>query len=182
MLTVARSEFGTAAWCRMVREGVVLRTVCGVGTPADVPDEPWIRTLIVSTHVPDGFEPAGLAALWIATGGSAPRVVDVVGPRGRRWRNTTHPVTGARIIVHGLTRARGTSADVGTACMDALRWSRLEDAIPAVWRALSIRSVSVRDVAKAARALDEHAATTARAMAAWDALSIAWTTRVGAHP
>lgn len=137
MLLVTTDTVGAAAYARMVREGVIAPVLAGVAIPRDIALTPALRHHALAAVVPQDAQATALAALWAH--GCAP-VPDVIDLRCHARQHSAGSLPGPPTIVHVVHgHEHGTMApvaDVAQAASDALRWSPLALAVPAVLCAL----------------------------------------------
>lgn len=175
MLIVTPALVGRPAHARMVRDGTLVPFAPGAALPADVPDSPGLRALHASARVPAHTVLTGAAALWIhGIVPVAPSAWHVVGPRG------LHRIVDPLLVFHsGLTARLGREhagcqvAPASRACLDALRWEDLGDAIALTMRALSTGAVTAGEL-RASLSLDSaRGAGVARVRSALAAILLA---------
>lgn len=184
MPLVSRSRVGSVAFERLVRDGTCTPLSTAFALPRDLSESPSLRALAVRDYVPAHTVLSGLAGLWVATGGTAPAILDVVGPRGLH-RVATAASTAAgepwapAVAFHSgraasepvISIAGLTMANIGRCCIDALRWGRHADAIPAVTRAVRQGAVTVRELQAAFASDSPRGSGHARLRSVWEALA-----------
>ncbi|MDN4482073.1 hypothetical protein [Demequina lignilytica] len=145
MLIVTPALVGRPAHARMLRDGTVRPFAPGAALPADVADSPGLRAHHASSRVPAHTVLTGTAALWVhGIVPTAPPEWHVAGPRG------LHRIVDPLLVFHsGATARLGEQhqgcrvAPPARACLDALRWEDLGDAIVVTMRALDVDAVSL---------------------------------------
>lgn len=87
---VHRAQVGPLAWAGLLADGAVVPLWGDVARTAGTPETPAVRAAAVAALVPARAVVAGRTALWLHTGGSAPRRVAVLVESGAR-RPDPHP-------------------------------------------------------------------------------------------
>lgn len=154
MLLVPRNQVGEAAFARLLREGIVAPYGPALGRPRDVPDTPGMRAHAASLVLRPGHAVTGLGALWIRELCPAPptewHVLAGLGSRdkGRPGRVRHASAAAGDVIGPALV------ATPARACVDALRWERIDLALTATLACLGQGSVAPMELEAAA----QHAA------------------------
>lgn len=137
MLLVTADTVGAAAYARMLREGVIAPVLAGVALPRDIVLTPALRRHALAAMVPQHAQATALAALWAHGCAPVPEVIDL---RCLTRESAPAPLPGPLRIVHVVQGRQDGAvapvADVAQASSDALRWSPLTLAVPAVLCAL----------------------------------------------
>lgn len=137
MLLVTADTVGAAAYARMVREGVIAPVLAGVALPRDIVLTPALRHHALAAVVPWDAQATALAALWAHGCAPVPEVIDL---RCHARQDPSGSLPGPPRIVHVVKGRQDGAVEpvaaVAQACSDALRWSPLALAVPAVLCAL----------------------------------------------
>lgn len=170
MWTVTEPDVGTAAWRRMTWDGTLKPVTPWVALPADIPEDASTRLAIVAPHLRRTWYLTGLAAIWVTCGGSTPDTLDLITDTRHHARCPSRPWP---VAYHYSTRPspQGEVAALPRAIVDALRWSPLHTAIPAVATAIRHDPTVSGVVASEFALLREHDSTRAKARRAWRMLS-----------
>lgn len=148
MLIVTPELVGRRPFARMLRDGTLVPFAPGAALPHDIADSPALRAHHAASRVPAHTVLTGTAALWVhGIVPTAPCEWTVTGPRG--LHRTVDPLldfhSGATASLAEQRDALAL-APVARACLDALRWQDLADALPATMAAIRAGAVTIADL------------------------------------
>lgn len=178
-MLISPADVGTAAWSRLLGDGMIQPLARGCALPSDLSPEPALRAAAVAWLVPARTAVTGLCALWVhgALDGPRPMPFTVAAQRGRHpdapvgvpasaWTWHTDGIAWA-----AATRIAGVNvASPAHAIATALRVDDLASALPAAARALQEGLCGPQDVQNAIAEGSVAHAGRARQASAWRAL------------
>lgn len=147
MLLVTPTSVGVAGYSRMVRDGVIVPVMQGVALPRDIDLTEALRRHVLASIAPPGSQVTALAALWAHGFAPLPHQIDVRMPRRAALRRDPHSIP---VVAHAARDAEASLgrpvADASRAALDALVWSPLDIAVPAVLCALDAGRVTTSEL------------------------------------
>ncbi|QCB93665.1 type IV toxin-antitoxin system AbiEi family antitoxin [Cellulomonas shaoxiangyii] len=156
---VHRADVGPLAWAGMVADGLLVPLWGSAARTAGTAETAPARAAAVASLVPARGAVGRLTAVWVHTGGTAPRRVDVLVPSGAR-RPDPHPdrriaeaaLPTTDLAVLGSVRVTAPLRTV----LDVARWEEREAARAAVARLVVHCGVDLDAAAAALDRLDGH--------------------------